>query len=103
MAKTIRKFSDQEKLQYVAEFKALQEAEGITVEGYAARAGISHHTFSHWLYGSHDAGPGALVRVGHAAAPVRAPQAEVTIEYFQAVIRTDLAHLASVLRAIRDA
>ena len=47
MAKTIRKFSDQEKMRYLAEYKALRMAEGITVEGFAARAGLSHHTVLH--------------------------------------------------------
>ena len=103
MAKTIRKFSDQEKMRYLAEYKALRMAEGITVEGFAARAGISHHTFSNWLYGARGTDSGTLVRIGDASAPAAPPRAEVSIEYFGAVIRTDLDHLASVLGIIRNA
>jgi len=101
MAKTIRKFSDQEKMRYLAEYKALRMAEGITVEGFAARAGISHNTFSNWLYGARGTNSGALVRIGNASAAP--PRVEVSIEYFDAVIRTDLDHLASVLGIIRNA
>ncbi len=101
MAKTIRKFSDQEKMRYLTEYKALRMAEGITVEGFAARAGLSHHTFSNWLYGARGTDSGTLVRIGDASAP--AARVEVSIEYFGAVIRTDLDHLASVLGIIRNA
>lgn len=103
MTNSKRKFTNQEKERYLAEFKALQEAEHVTVDGFAARAGLSKHTFSHWLYNRHGNKPGALVKVGNAALPVAAPHTEVRIEYFGATIRTDLDHLSSVLGIIRNA
>lgn len=100
-----RKFTDEEKARYLAEYRALQESENITVIGFAARVGISHHTFSNWLYyNGNGNNPCALVKVGNAAPlPVATSPHEVRIEYFNAVIRTDLDHLASVLRIIRNA
>lgn len=105
MARKTRKFTEQEKLRYLAEFKELQKTEDITIIGFAERAGISHYTFSNWLYRDRGNVPGTLVKVGKAPPPVvvAAPPVEVRIEYFDAVIRTDLTNLASVLSIIRNA
>lgn len=106
MRKIIRKFTEEEKARYLAEYRALQETENITLVKFAERAGLSRHTFSNWLYYTGPGtSPGALVKIGNAAPPppVAAPPSEVRIEYFNAVIRTDLSHLASVLRIIRNA
>lgn len=105
MRKITRKFTQEEKAKYLAEYRVLQESENITLVKFAERVGLSYHTFSNWLYykGPGD-NPGALVKVLNTAPPpVAEPPCEVRIEYYNAIIRTDLSHLASVLRIIRNA
>jgi transposase-like protein len=105
MRKIIRKFTGEEKARYITEYRELQETNNITLAKFAERAGLSRHTLSNWLYyNGNGNNPCALVKVGNAAPlPVATSPPEVRIEYFNAVIRTDLNHLASVLRIIRNA
>lgn len=64
MTNSKRTFTHQEKDRQVAEFRALQKTEHITGDGFAARAGLSKHTFSRWLSGRDGNKPDTLIKVG---------------------------------------
>ena len=103
MAGNRRKFTDQEKIQYLKTFRALQESENITVNEFAARVGLKKYTFTNWLYRRKAPIPSSLIKIENPVLPAGIPCSEIRIEYYHAIITTDLNTLASVLRMIKNA